>query len=159
MGRSAKLMKRPTKADKETKKILNQSRPRTARLPSPDDDAAPSAIPLFNTSVAGRTQSRPDPRLSSRTADDLADDSMRDDPPPDDVDEQDEPFAGGKKKPKGGLRDKVRRAKDSLKDDQMRTDAKLGRTKAKKGGKVSHVLKGVDYVQLHEKTPGKKRFR
>ncbi|GAA6015180.1 hypothetical protein JCM10207_003631 [Rhodosporidiobolus poonsookiae] len=166
MGRSAKLMKRPNKADRTAKKINAQSAPsRPDRSPSPDGDAdsSRSAIPLFNTSARGRAPTKPDPRLAAAAEGaELVDagagagaDAMDES---DGAEEEDEAPAASKKKKAGGLRDKVRKAKEGLRDDEARTAAKLGGKRVGKG-KKEHVLKGVDYVELLEKRPGKKRFR
>ncbi|GAA5838557.1 hypothetical protein JCM11251_003424 [Rhodosporidiobolus azoricus] len=166
MGRSAKMMKRPSKADREAKKILDQSCPRPQRVDSDDEEAPSSAIPLFNTSARGRATTKPDPRLAasaSSSADALEVPTLvgsaRGDPDlAMDEDDGEGASSGAAKKKKGGLRDKVRKAKELLKEDAAKSDAKLG-SRGPKKGKKEHVLGGKDYLALHEKVPGKKRFR
>ncbi|GAA5905957.1 hypothetical protein JCM6882_009081 [Rhodosporidiobolus microsporus] len=170
MGRSAKLMKRPSKQDREAKKIIQQSRPRAQQQPDSDDDdaAGRTAIPLFNTSARGRATTKPDPRLAASSGDALDVPTLVDaatgepdlamDEDDGEAQEEASTAAGKKKKGSAGLRDKVRKAKEMLKEDEARSDAKLG-SRGPKKGKKEHVLKGVDYVKLHEKVPGKKRFR
>ncbi|GAA5987090.1 hypothetical protein JCM11641_006425 [Rhodosporidiobolus odoratus] len=177
MGRSAKMMKRPSKQDRQAKKINSQSTSTASRQPlsdDDDDDDAPSAIPLFNTSARGRATTKPDPREDRLVVPQLVDQSGQPSMEVQDAsgsrplggqggqEEEEEGAASGKKK--GGLKDKVKRAKEALRADQARTEGKLGGGGAKTGGKghkgkKEHVLKGVDYVELHEKVPGKKRFR
>ncbi|BGP20571.1 hypothetical protein JCM10213_003831 [Rhodosporidiobolus nylandii] len=165
MGRSAKFAKRPSKADREAAKINKQSRPRQ-RSPSPDDDAAagPSAIPLFNTSAKGRAYAKDPRRAAAASAAATGGAREVEEQEPDlAMDESDGEGEGAsapaakKKKGSAGLRDKVKKAKDALEADGARTDKKLGG--GKKGPKKDYILGGKDYVALHEKTPGKKRFR
>ncbi|GAA5871867.1 hypothetical protein JCM1840_004022 [Sporobolomyces johnsonii] len=161
MGKSAKFMKRPTKAEKVSRQVNKPAAPRQRSL-SPE--APRSAIPLFNTSVPGRQTSKPDPRLAqlagsssapSPAADMVDDEDAMDDGLDDDDDE------APKAKKKRSLKDKVKAAKESLKDDEQRSKGKLG-GKPKKGGKP-HVLGGADYLKMHESRPGgafkHKKFR
>ncbi|GAA6024091.1 hypothetical protein JCM8202_004248 [Rhodotorula sphaerocarpa] len=175
MGRSAKMMKRPTKSVSRQVNKPEQPVHRVERSLSPD--AGPSAIPLFNTSVPGRQsttkptpQTRQKPAPKSSEGPDALDDLMdADDGNSEEEDPSTEPGLDGAaaKKKKGGLRDKVRAAKNAMKGDEARSSAKLGgggqgagagRPNRKKGPK-SNVLGSVDYVKLHESRPGKKKFR
>merc|ERR1712080_467680 len=111
MGRSAKMMKRPTKSEKVSRQINKPSQPAQRIERSLSPDAGPSSIPLFNTSVPGRQTAKPDPRsrasaASSRPA--VDDDVMSEDGAGVDDDEDAAPVS---KKKKGGLKDKVRAAK------------------------------------------------
>ncbi|GJN94146.1 hypothetical protein Rhopal_007220-T1 [Rhodotorula paludigena] len=174
MGKSAKLTKRFSKADRTARKINAQSGPgsqqRTERSVSPDD-APRSAIPLFNTSARGRTSTKPDPRLAAAAAAGPA--SLVDEPAPvhaadgdvepDLMDEGDAAAgpgsgSGGGKKKNKSLKDKVRAAKESLRADEQRSRDKLGggANKGGKKGRKGNVLGSVDYVELMEKRPGKK---
>ncbi|KAI5481370.1 hypothetical protein MNV49_004992 [Pseudohyphozyma bogoriensis] len=152
MGRSAKMMKRPTKAEKVSRAVNNPAPRRRSRSLSPDEGPR-SAIPLFNTSAK---------RLKSRLQ--MADDIMSLDsskaPTPAEspaaMDASEFEQEGGPStsepaaKKKKSLKDKVRAAKESVREGEDKSKAKLG------------VLKGVDYVKLHEKRPGgsfKKKFR
>ncbi|GAA5966468.1 hypothetical protein JCM21900_003484 [Sporobolomyces salmonicolor] len=158
MGKSAKFMKRPTKAEKVSRQVNKPAAPRERSL-SPE--APRSAIPLFNTSVPGRQTSKPDPRLDQLAASSSAPlpaaDTLDEDAMDDDVDGEEAPKA----KKKRSLKDKVKAAKESLKDDEQRSKGKLG-GKPKKGGKP-HVLGGADYLKMHESRPGgafkHKKFR
>ncbi|GAA5870981.1 hypothetical protein JCM8547_000047 [Rhodosporidiobolus lusitaniae] len=156
MGRSAKLMKRPSKADREAKKINNQSKPRQQRSPSPDDSSAgPSAIPLFNSTVPGRAPSKPRPSAGAAAPRDMNDDEVEAGEPDLRIDDEDDEAAPAARK-KGGLKEKAKAMKAQMKaEDDRKKGGKLGGKK----GKPQHVLKGADYLKLHEKTPGKKRFR
>ncbi|GAA5982583.1 hypothetical protein JCM10908_006706 [Rhodotorula pacifica] len=169
MGRSAKMMKRPTKSEKVSRQINKPAQPAQRIERSLSPDAGPSTIPLFNTSVPGRQTSKPDPRTrksaastsSSRPAtsdlvgEDVDDEVMSEDGDGDDG-EEDAAHLGGKKK-KGGLKDKVRAAKNAMKEDDARSAAKVAGNRRK--GPKSNVLGSVDYVKLHESRPGKKKFR
>lgn len=73
------------------------------------------------------------------------------------VDDDNEDAAPLSRKKKGGLKDKVRAAKNAMKEDEARSAAKVAGNR-RKGPKVN-VLGSVDYVKLHESRPGKKKFR
>ncbi|GAA5894854.1 hypothetical protein JCM8208_006087 [Rhodotorula glutinis] len=174
MGRSAKMTKRFSKADRVAKKVNAQSAPaQLSRSTSPDpagDDDAPLAIPLFNTSVPGRVGKQQ--AQSSRA-------QQQQQPGPSAVDSDDdndglEPALEGDRssstaavaasssssqKKKGGLRDKVRAAKKAVQDDEDRSNDKLSGAQKRKLAKKHNVLGKIDYVELHEARPGKKRFR
>ncbi|POY74954.1 hypothetical protein BMF94_1930 [Rhodotorula taiwanensis] len=172
MGRSAKMMKRPTKA--VSRQINKPAEPvrRVERSLSPE--AGPSTIPLFNTSVPGRQSLKPDPKSRARggaastrgNAKDVMDDDEdgAEEGMMDDDDDQDEgadsvsvALGEGNKKKKGGLRDKVKAAKTAMKEDDAKSAAKIAGNRRK--GPKSNVLGSVDYVKLHEARPGKKKFR
>jgi hypothetical protein len=164
MGRSAKNMKRPTKADKVSRQSTHQAP--YLRSPSPE---ARSAIPLFNTSRRGKqllnydgmsvdTSAAPSPAAPSLQ---MEDDEVRD---------QEEVEETTMVKKKKSLKDKVKSAKDSIKVEEEKMKEKLsGRNKSRgidKGknatGGINGILGGADYLKLHEKRPGgalKKRFR
>ncbi|GAA5997616.1 uncharacterized protein JCM10292_000974 [Rhodotorula paludigena] len=171
MGKSAKLTKRFSKADRTARKINAQSGPSIQQRSVSPDDAPRSAIPLFNTSARGRTSTKPDPRLAAAAAAGPA--SLVDEPAPvhdadgdvepDLMDEGDAAAApgsggGGGKKRNKSLKDKVRAAKESLRADEQRSRDKLGGGAGKGGkkGRKGNVLGSVDYVELMEKRPGKK---
>ncbi|BGP43826.1 hypothetical protein JCM10450v2_008024 [Rhodotorula kratochvilovae] len=160
MGRSAKLTKRFSKQDREARKINAQSGPDHRDRSASPDSAGPSAIPLFNTSVAGRMPTKPDPRHAAHAqSGDMLDDADAEDgiePALEHRGEDEEPAAQRKKK--AGLKDKVRAAKKQLKDDEDRSNDKLSGAQKRKGKKPG-VLGSVDYVKLHEARPGKKKFR
>lgn len=67
--------------------------------------------------------------------------------------EDDAPATAGKKRK--SLKDKVRAAKEAIKEDELKSRGKLAGKKGRKG----NVLGNVDYVKLLEKRPGKKQFR
>lgn len=75
----------------------------------------------------------------------------------DDGGDDDEDAAPVSKKKKGGLKDKVRAAKNAMKEDDARSAAKVAGNRRK--GPKTNVLGSVDYVKLHESRPGKKKFR
>ncbi|GAA5927299.1 hypothetical protein JCM3775_002507 [Rhodotorula graminis] len=167
MGRSAKMTKRFSKADRVAKKVIAQSAPAAlSRSASPDHDAdAPLAIPLFNTSVPGRVgkqassrSSRPQQQHQQADSDnDDADDGLE---PALEGDHRSSTAASApQQKKKGGLRDKVRAAKKAVHDDEDRSNDKLSGAQRRKATKKHNVLGSVDYVKLHEARPGKKKFR
>ncbi|GAA5856666.1 hypothetical protein JCM9279_004865 [Rhodotorula babjevae] len=166
MGRSAKMTKRFSKADRVAKKVNAQSGPTPlSRSASPDHDPdAPLAIPLFNTSVPGRVGKQATSHSHSHPS--------RPQQPDSDDDDGLEPALEGdrasssataaaapQQKKKGGLRDKVRAAKKAVQDDEDRSNDKLSGAQKRKQAKKHNVLGTVDYVKLHEARPGKKKFR
>ncbi|GAA5879178.1 hypothetical protein JCM3774_002101 [Rhodotorula dairenensis] len=169
MGRSAKMMKRPTKSEKVSRQINKPAQPAQRIERSLSPDAGPSAIPLFNTSVPGRQTLKPDPRSRKSAAssgkataklvgdEDDGDNAMSEDGGSDAADDDNEDAAPLSRKKKGGLKDKVRAAKNAMKEDDARSAAKVAGNRRK--GPKSNVLGSVDYVKLHESRPGKKKFR
>lgn len=131
MGRSAKNFKRPSRAEKVARQT---NEPSFARAASPDE-AAPSAIPLFNTSRKGGQ--------GSKTGDGGGDDLMA-------AQEELVLEVNGKKK---SLKAKVELARKALQADGDKTKGKLEKGKGATRGK-SNVLGGVDYLKLHEKKVG-----
>lgn len=138
-------------SDRVAKKINDQSKPKEQVASDDEDEDAPSQIPLFNTSVPGRPTK---PQRSAQQQQQGSDGELEPDL---------RMYGGGgadegpAKKKKGGLKEKVKKAKDSLKEDEAKSDAKLG--KGRRKGAFTPVLKGADYLKMHEKTVGKKRFR
>ncbi|GAA5889036.1 hypothetical protein JCM16303_004225 [Sporobolomyces ruberrimus] len=153
MGRSAKFAKRPNKAEKVArqinKPIASHNRERSL---SPETNATPSEIPLFNTSAKGRQHStKPDPRKLQQQA--MRDDDEEEEAPElvDANEEEEGQGAGGKKKK--NLKEKLRQANQAIEKDQEKTERKLG-AKYKKGGKAGPILGGKDYVKMLESRPG-----
>lgn len=143
-----------------SRQINKPSQPAQRIERSLSPDAGPSTIPLFNTSVPGRQTAKPDPRsrasaASSRPA--VDDDVMSEDGAGVGEDDDNEDAAPVSKKKKGGLKDKVRAAKNAMKEDDARSAAKMAGNRRK--GPKTNVLGSVDYVKLHESRPGKKKFR
>ncbi|KAK4700518.1 hypothetical protein P7C70_g5728, partial [Phenoliferia sp. Uapishka_3] len=174
MGRSAKMMKRPTKAEKVARTINAPPRPRQRSI-SPEIESAKSAIPLFNTSakrgdhskLSAKAAPAPDkfrfPDVTGPTvAMELeAEDGMNED---EDEDETAEPSEGGNLiKKKSNFKDKVKIARAAVEEAEIKGREKLsGKTSGgKPGGKKGHVLGGTDYLKQFESRPGgfKKKMR
>ncbi|ORY82982.1 hypothetical protein BCR35DRAFT_303643, partial [Leucosporidium creatinivorum] len=167
MGRSAKLMKRPTKAEKQSRQVNQPSRPRPARSLSPEIPSTRSEIPLFNTSVPGRPGAPPKQastaksRLQAKLADYdpmSLDSSTRSSPhamEADDLESNAIPSASSAATTtKKTAKERLLAAKESVALDQHRSNNKLqGRPKSKGADRFSL---GVDYVGLHEKRNGGK---
>lgn len=158
MGKSAKNMKRPNRAEKVSRQTNAPVRPRVASPSLPDEK---SAIPLFNSS---RKLTVPPTRSTNPAAIAAAAGGL---PTGDDLMHEEEQLdlveqiasGGATIKKKSSLKDKVRAAKESMKVDESKGNTgKLG--KSLQRGK-SNVLGGVDYLKLHEKKLGgmKKKMR
>ena len=146
MGRSAKNMKRPTKAEKVSRTLntapLHRERPRSL---SPDL-ATRSAIPLFNTSAKRRLTQLADydPMSldSSAAVSPIGSDKEMSVP----AGEEGQATDGGREGPKKkSLKDKIKAAREGIKEvEEKSKDKLLGRSKGKgvdkgKSGKVGLV--------------------
>ncbi|BGP27965.1 hypothetical protein Rt10032_c14g5304 [Rhodotorula toruloides] len=171
MGKSAKMYKRPSKSEKVARQINKQSAPAPRYERSISPEGPRTAIPLFNESRRTFVPTKPDPRLPkladydsmsqdsslvgspAETSDKVMEDEDADEPDLAMDKDEDTPAAVGKKRK--SLKDKVRAAKEAIKEDELKSRGKLAGKKARKG----NVLGNVDYVKLLEKRPGKKQFR
>lgn len=138
----------------------------TRRSVSPDT-APRSAIPLFNTSAKRRMVQLADYDPMS------LDSSLAASPAGSDLDMDegggsaaalDNPAGAAPKKSGNTLKEKIRVAREGMKDTAAKSKSKLAGAKgqaAEKGTKA-HVLQGVDYLKLHASRPGgafKKKLR
>ncbi|KAL8286287.1 hypothetical protein RQP46_004775 [Phenoliferia psychrophenolica] len=161
MGRSAKMMKRPNKAEKVARTV--NAPPRAyQRSVSPEVEAPRSAIPLFNTSAK---------RMTARLADydPMSLDSSKAPSPAVSVkstamelEEEDAEAASGKPRKKSSFKDKIKTARADLEEAEVKGKSKLsGKPGGKAGDKKGHVLGGTDYLKQFESRPGgfKKKLR
>ncbi|KAK4054057.1 hypothetical protein OIO90_003702 [Microbotryomycetes sp. JL221] len=183
MGRSAKFMKRPTKAEKVSRAITAPPKPSTTqriRSLSPEDPYEPSPIPLFNTSAKDRGNGRVlETNRAKQTAARVqanGDDSLDGDEAHVDEDNNDDDDMTGDARATStkpmSLKNKMKLAKEQMRIEQDKRNAKLSfgnRAGSKRksgaaftsGGKDKFKL-GTDYVALHESRPGgafKKKLR
>lgn len=159
MGKSAKNMKRPNRAEKVSRQTNAPARPRAV---SPGHSGEQSAIPLFNSSrKSTKTETRStNPAAIALLAGGLpTGDDPRQEEEQLDLVEQLSAENGSVAPKKKSLKDKVNAAKDRMKlHERKGKEPKLSRGLTR--GK-SNVLGGVDYLKLHEKKLGgmKKKMR
>ncbi|KAM0755504.1 hypothetical protein T439DRAFT_4873 [Meredithblackwellia eburnea MCA 4105] len=167
MGRSAKLMKRPTKAEKVSRQLNAppQTSTRRERSLSPDDGPR-SAIPLFNTSAKRRLQQRlqdydPMSLDSSKAPSPATSDGMEEDEQLAAQGSAQGTTAEGKKKKSSSFKDKIKSARQAVEEAQLKGKSKLSgkpitaATSASEGAgtgkKNKHILGGKDYLKTWDK--------
>ncbi|KAM0789888.1 hypothetical protein ACM66B_006732 [Microbotryomycetes sp. NB124-2] len=182
MGRSAKFMKRPTKAEKVSRKVtapVTSARPANrVRSLSPEDPNGTeyrSPIPLFNTSAKNRGNGRQLEKHRQQQRQQDHNIEMDDDQQPAQTEDAHTPafdttFPATSSRTSGttktmSLKHKMKQAKEQMRIEEDKRKAKLaggalaGRRKSSGLGGAGASTKdkfrlGTDYVALHESRPG-----
>lgn len=148
-------MKRPTKAEKVSRQINEPIRHKERSLSPSNLEETRSAIPLFNTSAKRRNLARLNDDImsvdSSKPSSPIVSGSDKEMEIP--MGEEGQVGDGGKLLlKKKSLKEKIKVAREGLKDNEERSKAKVTGKASSKG----RILGGVDYLKLHEK--GESRF-